>query len=137
MNSNEARKIVESGLERKKMERMQRDAELEKQERLLRLTINDNHLVKTINEEQKKLQQKKEAQARRESWAKKQADRVARDMAAKEAVHVYGIVFLVILLVASIFRINFFVTLALMVGMAAVFAAYIYRIYVPFKEVTK
>lgn len=137
MNSNEARQIVEDGLERKKMERMQRDAELEKQERLLRLTINDNHLVKTINEEQKKLQQKKEAQARRESWAKKQADRVARDMAAEEAVHVYGIVFLVILLVASVFRINFFVTLALMVGMAAVFAAYIYRIYVPFKEVTK
>ena len=137
MSCNEARKIVESGLERKKMERMQRDAELEKQERLLRLTINDNHLVKTINEEQKKLQQKKEAQARRESWAKKQADRVARDMAAEEAVHVYGIVFLVILLVASVFRINFFVTLALMVGMAAVFAAYIYRIYVPFKEVTK
>lgn len=137
MSCNEARKIVEDGLERKKMERMQRDAELEKQERLLRLTINDNHLVKTINEEQKKLQQKKEAQARRESWAKKQADRVARDMAAEEAVRVYGIVFLVILLVASVFRINFFVTLALMVGMAAVFAAYIYRIYVPFKEVTK
>lgn len=137
MSCNEARKIVESGLERKKMERMQRDAELEKQERLLRLTINDNHLVKTINEEQKKLQQKKAAQARRESWAKKQADRVARDMAAEKAVRVYGIVLLVILLVASIFRINFFVTLALMVGMAAVFAAYIYRIYVPFKEVTK
>ena len=137
MSCNEARKIVEDGLERKKMERMQRDAELEKQERLLRLTINDNHLVKTLNEEQKKLQQKKEAQALRESWAKKQADRVARDMAAEEAVHVYGIVFLVILLLASIFRVNFFVTLALMVGMAAVFAAYIYRIYVPFKEVTK
>ena len=137
MSSNEARKIVESGLERKKMERMQRDAELERQERLLRMTINDNHLVKTINEEQKKLQQKKAAQALRESRAKKQADRVARDMAAEEAVHIYGIVFLVILLVSSIFRMNFFVTLALMVGMAAVFAAYIYRIYVPFKEVTK
>ena len=137
MSCNEARKIVETGLERKKMERMQRDAELERQERLLRMTINDNHLVKTINEEQKKLQQKKAAQALRESWAKKQADRVARDMAAEEAVHIYGIVFLVILLVASIFRMNFFVTLALMVGMAAVFAAYIYRIYVPFKEVTK
>ena len=137
MSSNEARKIVESGLERKKMERAQRDAELDNQERLLRMTINDNHLVKTITEEQKKLQQREAARKRREAWAKKQADLVARDMAAEEAVHIYGIVFLVILLVASIFRMNFFVTLALMVGMAAVFAAYIYRIYVPFKEVTK
>ena len=137
MSSNEAKKIVADGLERKKMERAKRDAELEHQERLLRLTINDNHLVKTINEEQKKIQQKKEAQARRESWAKKRADRVARDMAAEEAVHVYGILCLVILLVASIFRMNFFVCLSLVLGMAAVFAAYIYRIYVPFKEVKK
>ena len=137
MSCNEARKIVESGLERKKMERAQRDAELEKQERLLRLTINDNHLVKTITEEQKKLQQKKEAQARREFWAKKQADRVARDIAAEEAVNTYGILCLAIILLASIFRLNFFVSLALVLGMAAVFAAYIYRIYVPFKEVKK
>ena len=137
MSCNEARKIGESGLERKKMERAQRDAELEKQERLLRLTINDNHLVKTITEEQKKLQQKKAAQARRESWAKKQAELVARDRAAEEAVRTYGILCLVIILVASIFRLNFFVSLALVLGMAAVFAAYIYRIYVPFKEVKK
>lgn len=135
MSSNEARQIVADGLERKKMER--RDAELERQERLLRMTINDNHLVKTITEEQKKVQQREAAQKRRETWAKKQAERVARDMAAEEAVNAYGVLCLVIILVASIFRLNFFVSLALVLGMAAVFAAYVYRIYVPFKEVKK
>ena len=137
MSSNEAKQIVADGLERKKMARAQRDAELDNQERLLRMTINDNHLVKTITEEQKKIQQREAARKQREAWAKKQADREAREMAAEEAVHTYGIVFLVIVLVASLFRMDFFVTLALMLGTAAVFAAYIYRIYVPFKEVTK
>ena len=137
MNSNEARKIVEDGLERKKMERMRRDAELEKQERLLRLTINDNHLVATITEEQKKLQKKEAARKRREAWAKEQAERVARDMAAEQAVNNYGILCLVILLVAAIFRMNFFVSMALALGIGAVFAAYIYRIYFPFKVVKK
>ena len=136
MSSNEARQIVEYGLERKKMARAQRDAELDNQERLLRMTINDNHLVKTITEEQKKIQQREAARKQREAWAKKRAERVARDMAAEQAVNYYGVLCLVILLVAAIFRLNFFVTLALVLGMAAVFAAYVYRVYVPFKEVT-
>lgn len=137
MSSNEAKQIVADGLERKKMERAQMDAELDNQERLLRQTINDNHLVKTITEEQNKIQQKEAARKRRESWAKEQAERVARDMAAEKAVNAYGVLCLVIILVASIFRLNFFVSLALVLGMAAVFSAYVYRIYVPFKEVKK
>lgn len=135
MSSNEARQIVADGLERRKEEQRQRDAELERQERMLRLTINDNHLVKTITEEQKKLQQKEAARKRRETWAQKQAERVARDMAAEQAMNSFGILCLVIILVASIFRMNFFVSLSLLLGMAAVFAAYMYRIYNPFKEV--
>ena len=137
MSSNEAKRTVEAGLERKKMERARRDAELDRQERMLRMTINDNHLVKTITEEQKKIQQKEAARKRRETWAKEQAERVARDMAAEQAVNYYGVLCLVIILVASVFRMNFFVTMALVLGMAAVFAAYVYRVYVPIKEVKK
>lgn len=132
-SSNEARQIVMDGLERRKEARALRDAELERQERMLRMTINDNHLVKTITEEQKKIQAKEAEQKRRESWAKRRAEQAARDMAAEEAVHVYGIVVLAIILVAAIFRLNFFVALAMMLGMGAVFGAYLYRIYVPFK----
>ena len=137
MSCEEARMIVESGLERKRMEKAEREAELDNQERLLRLTINDNH--QDANKAEVKKQQKlmDDARKRRESWSKKQADRVARDMAAEQAVNYYGVMCLVILLVAAIFRLNFFVTLALVLGMAAVFAAYVYRIYVPFEEVKK
>ena len=137
MSSNEAKKIVENGLEKRKEARAQRDAELERQERMLRMTINDNHLVKTITEEQKKIQAKEEARKRRESWAKEQAERVARDMAAEEAIRAYGIVVLAIIIISGIWKLNIFVTLAMMLGMAAVFGAYVYRIYVPFKEVKK
>lgn len=137
MSSNEARQIVEDGLEKKKLERAQRDASLEDQARQLRLTINDNH--QDANKAEVKKQQKlmDDARKRREAWAKERAERVARDMAAEQAVNYYGVLCLVILLVAAIFRLNFFVSLALVLGMAAVFAAYIYRIYYPFKEVKK
>lgn len=137
MSTDEARQIVEAGLERKKAERQQRDAELEKQERLLRLTINDNHLVKTISETQKKELQKEEARKRKEARAKARAEIAARDMAAEEAVSRYGIICLVILLIASISRLNFFVVVALVLGLAVFPAAYIYRLYVPFEEVKK
>lgn len=137
MSSNEARQIVEDGLEKKKLERAQRDAALEDQARQLRLTINDNH--QDANKAEVKKQQKlmDDDRKRREAWAKKRAERVARDMAAEQAVNYYGVLCLVILLVAAIFRLNFFVSMALVLGMAAVFAAYIYRIYCPFKEVKK
>ena len=137
MSSNEARQIVKDGLERKKMERLQRDAELERQERLLRLTINDNHLVKTITEEQKKIQQKEAAQKRRETWAKRQADRVARDQKVEAICHGYGILGLLILLVASIARMNAFVTSFTILGLAVFPAVDIYRLYVPLEEVKK
>ena len=54
MSNEEARQIVEEGLAQRKIQRQQRAEELEDQARLLRITINDNHLVKTITEEQKK-----------------------------------------------------------------------------------
>ena len=137
MSSNEARQIVEDGLEQKKIQRQQRAEELDNQERLLRITINDNH--KDAKKAEAKKQQKlmDDARKRREAWAKEQADRVARTMAAEQAVNYYGVLCLVILLVAAIFRVNFFVSLALVLGMGAVFAAYIFRIYFPFKEVKK
>lgn len=137
MSSNEARQIVEAGLERKKAERLQRDAELEKQERLLRMTINDNHLVKTISEAQKKELQKEEARKRKEARAKARADSAARDMAAEDALSRYGIICLVILLIASIARLNVFVVIALVLGLAVFPAAYIYRLYVPLEGVNK
>jgi Flp pilus assembly protein TadB len=130
MSSEEARQIVADGLERRKEEKMQRDAELDQQERLLRLTINGNHTERTLSEAQKKEQEKEKARQRREAKEKARKDRAARDMAAEMTVNNYGIACLVILLVACVTRLNFFVTLALVLGLAVFPIAKIYRLYV-------
>ena len=130
MSSDEARKIVADGLERRKEEKMQRDAELDEQERLLRLTINGNHTEKTLSEAQKKEQEKEKARQRREAKEKARRDRAARDMAAEMTLNNYGVAFLVILLVACVTRLNVFVVLALVLGLAVFPIAKIYRLYV-------
>ena len=138
MSSEEARQIVADGLERRKEEQRQRDAELEKQERILRIKINNNHTVKTYSEAQKeKMEQEQKMEAirkNREAWAKERAARVARDMAAEEAINKYGIACLAILLVSAITRLNIFVMISLALGLAVFPAAYIYRLYYPITE---
>lgn len=135
MSNEEARQIVENGLAQKKIQRQQREAELENQERLLRVTINDNHLMQAITEAQKKEQQQEEARKQREARAKARAERALRDQKAEEACNSYFITCLVILLVSAITRLNFFVAMALILGLAVFPAAYIYRLYYPIKEV--
>lgn len=137
MSNEEARQIVEDGMAQRKIQRQQREAEMENQERLLRVTINDNHLVKTITEAQKQEQQREEARKRREEREKARAERAARDEKAEEACNSYFITCLVILLVSAITRLNFFVAMALILGLAVFPAAYIYRLYYPMKEVKR
>ena len=137
MSSEEARQIVEDGLERRKEEKMQRDAELDHQERLLRLTINGNHTERTLSEAQKKEQEKEKARQRRAAKEKARKDKAARDMAAEMAVNHYGIACLVIILVAAISRLNVFVALALVLGLGAFPVAKIYRLYVLMEDIEK
>ena len=134
MSSEEARQIVADGLERRKEEQRQRDAELERQERMLRLTINGNHTERTLSEAQKKELEKEKARQRREEKRKAREDRAARDMAADMCVNKYGIACLVILLVSAITRLNFFVMIALVLGLAVFPVAKIYRLYVLMEE---
>lgn len=134
MSSEEARQIVADGLERRKEEQRQRDAELERQERMLRLTINGNHTERTLSEAQKKEMEKEKARQRREEKRKAREDRAARDMAAEMCVNKYGIACLVILLVSAITRLNFFVMIALVLGLAVFPVAKIYRLYVLMEE---
>lgn len=134
MSSEEARQIVADGLERRKEEQRQRDAELERQERMLRLTINGNHTERTLSEAQKKEMEKEKARQRREEKRKAREDRAARDMSAEMCVNKYGIACLVILLVSAITRLNFFVMIALVLGLAVFPVAKIYRLYVLMEE---
>lgn len=135
MSNEEARQIVENGLAQKKIQRQQRDEELDNQERMLRVTINDNHMVKTIMEAQKHEQKLAEARKAKEARAAARKAREAMDMEAEQAANAFLAVCLVILLIAAITRLNIFVMLALVLGLAVDTAAYIYRLYYPLKEV--
>ncbi len=137
MSSNDARRIVESGLERRNNERKLRDAALEEQARKLRLTISGNHAEKTMSEIQKMALAEEEARKRRAARAKAKADMVARDMKVEEIVHRYGILCLLILLLTAVTRINILVSISLALGLAVFPAADIYRLYYPIKEVKK
>ena len=120
MSSEEARQIVEDGLERRKVEREQRDAELENQERILRLKINDNHVVKTLSERQMLALQKEAARKQRAERAKRKAEMVVKEMYAQDAVYKYGFFCACMVLLAAVSRLNIFVLLATLMG-AAVF----------------
>ena len=120
MSSEEARQIVEDGLERRKVEREQRDAELENQERILRLKINDNHVVKTLSERQMLALQKEAARKQRAERAKRKAEMVVKEMYAQDAVYKYGFFCACMVLLAAVSRLNIFVLLATLLG-AAVF----------------
>lgn len=137
MSTEEARSIVAAGLERRREDRVRRDAALEDQARQLRMTINDNHNFRMISEEQRKALEAENIQKRRAERAKAKADQVIRDMKAEEAVRKYGLACLLILLMTAVFRLNVLVAIALTLGLAVFPAAYIYRLYVPFEEVRK
>jgi hypothetical protein len=137
MSTEEARSIVAAGLERRKEDRVRRDAALEDQARQLRMTINDNHNFRTLSEEQRKALEAENIQKRRAERAKAKAEQVIRDMKAEDAVRKYGVACLLILLMTAVFRLNVLVAIALTLGLAVFPAAYIYRLYVPFEEVKK
>lgn len=137
MSTEEARSIVAAGLERRREDRVRRDAALEDQARQLRMTINDNHNFRTLSEEQRMALEAENIQKRRAERAKAKADQVIRDMKAEEAVRKYGLTCLLILLMTAVFRLNVLVAIALTLGLAVFPAAYIYRLYVPFEEVKK
>lgn len=137
MSTNEARQIVEDGLEKKKLERAQRDAALEDQARQLRLTISGNHAEKTMSEIQRKAMEEEEARKRKAERAKAKAEMVIKDMKAEDACRKYGVVVLLIILLTAVSRMNVFFSLALALGLAVFPAVYIYRLYNPLEEVSK
>lgn len=137
MSNEEARQIVENGLAQKKIQRQQRAEELDNQERLLRVTINDNHQDAKKAEAKKQQKLMDDARKQREARAKARAERALRDQKTEEACNSYFITCLVILLVSAITRLNFFVVMALILGLAVDTAVYIYRLYNPIKEVKR
>ena len=137
MSADEARSVVTAGLERRKEDRLRRDAALEDQARQLRQTISGNHATKTMTEIQRKAMEAEEARKRKAERAKAKADMAVRDMKAEDACRKYGIVCLLILLLTAVSRMNVFVAIALTMGLAVFPVVYIYRLYNPLEEVSK
>ena len=137
MSADEARSVVTAGLERRKEDRVRRDAALEDQARQLRQTISGNHATKTMTEIQRKAMEAEEARKRKAERAKAKADMVVRDMKAEDACRKYGIACLLILLLTAVSRMNVFVAIALTLGLAVFPVVYIYRLYNPLEEVSK
>ena len=135
MSTNEARQIVTDGLDRRREDRVRRDAELETQARQLRMTISGNHATKTMTEIQRKAMEEEEARKRKAERAKAKADMVIKDMKAEDACRKYGFAVLLIILLTAVSRMNVFFSLALMIGLAVFPAVYIYRLYNPLEEV--
>ena len=137
MSSNEARQIVEDGLEKKQQERAQRDAALEDQARQLRPTISGNHAERTMSEIQRKAKEEAEARERMAERARAKAARVYRDMKTEQIIRNYGVLCLLILLLTAVTRLNILVSIALVLGMAVLPAVDIYRLYFPAEGVKK
>ena len=137
MSADEMRSVVTAGLERRREDRVRRDAALEDQARKLRLTISGNHATKTMTEIQRKAMEEEEARKRKAERAKAKADLVIKDMKAEDACRQYGIVVLLIILLTAISRMNVFFSLALMISLAVFPVVYIYRLYNPLEDVSK
>lgn len=135
MSTNEARQIVTDGLDRRREDRIRRDAALEDQARQLRQTISGNHAMKTMTEIQRKAMAEEEARKRKAERAKAKADMVIKDMKAEDACRKYGFAVLLIILLTAVSRMNVFFSLALVLGLAVFPAVYIYRLYNPLEEV--
>lgn len=106
-------------------------AALEAQEQQLRRTINNNHTARTMSEAQRQ-EARAEAirQRRRDREAARQAE-VVQAMKADAAVRLYALICLVILLASAVTNLPLWAGVTLALGLMAVLAAYIYRLYVP------
>ena len=104
---------------------------MDAQERSLRVKINENHTVKTLTETQRLERQKEAERQKREARVKAKHERVMRDMKVDEIFQKFGILCLVILLVTICTRLNPFVAVSVILGLAVFPAVDIYRLYVP------
>lgn len=132
MDKNEARLIVEAGLENRKLQRAEeaREAKREQFEQDMITACNRNCA------DRKKTRQQEEMSAqRRAAIAAAKAKQWELECKANNAVRLYGVLCLVVLLVSAVTKLPFWAAMSLIVGGTAPLAAHIYRLFVPIKEV--
>ena len=132
MDKNEARQIVAEDLENRKLQRAEeaREAKREQFEQDMITACNRNCA------DRKKTREKEEMSAqRRAAIAAAKAKAWELECKANNALRLYGVMCLVVLLVSAVTKLPFWAAMSLIVGGTAPLAAYIYRLFVPIKEV--
>ena len=122
MSSEDARKIVQNGLDQLKIERKEREAALDAQEQQLRRTINVNHTARTMTAAQHQAAAEEAARKRSQERAMERREEAIRTMKADRAVRLYGLACLVILLLARFLEANPAATLEQILAMTDDFA---------------
>lgn len=110
-----------------------KEAAMDNQERQLRHTINNNHTTRTMTDIQRQHLKELAQKQRQEERVAARRERQARELEADKAVRYYGVACLVILLLSAVTKLPLWAGATLALGLAAVFAAYIYRIFVPWE----
>lgn len=128
MSSDEAKKIVSAGLERRQEARVQRENEEKldnfEQEMIAFCNTHSADAKKERNKQQNREKLRALSLARRKEEARKEAETV-------EAMKVYGYICAGILLLSAWTPLPLYAAAALICGLAAIVAAHIYRIYYP------
>lgn len=131
MNTAENRRIVADGLEHRKVLRMEaeKEARQEQFEADMILACNANYASAKDRRERRE-----QIAMRRQEIARARAKAFEQECKATNAVRMYGILCLVVLLVCSVTRLPLWAAITLIMGGTVFPAAYIYRLYVPFEE---
>ena len=110
-----------------------KDAALEAQEQQLRRTINKNHAARTMSEAQREQLKKLAQKQRREARAAERQKEQICALKADRALRFYGLACLAILLTSAVTNLPLWAGVTLALGLMAVLAAYIYRLFVPWE----
>ena len=138
MNSNEARTIVQSGLERRKEERNEaaREQQLETYERQMICHCNEHCAdAKAIRklEETARLN-REQADARRNARKAALEAELAKEERACEAVKRYIVICMGLLCLTVFTALPLWAVITMAIGSGVLLAAYIFRVYYPWEE---
>ena len=135
MSSNEAKQIVQDGLERRKTEKAEADKEARldsyEQEQLDAVHRNCEGAKMNREAEEARMRQHQQRIARRKEWAAQVARAQLLEDKSVAAVRYYGVLCLVVMLISALTRLPFWAAMALIAGGAVFPVVYIFRLYNP------
>lgn len=136
--SNEARQIVQAGLDRRKADRetAAREARLERYEQdQIRCCNEHSANAKVLRQmDETGRMQREQYEARRAAREQAQALEMAREQAATDAVKKYGVFCLAILCLTIFTHLPLWGAITTALGMGVFPAAYIFRLYYPLED---